>query len=44
MLFSGEFNADVEFLANIFHIRDNYVFQIQKLCCIILIEHRDFSF
>ena len=44
MLFSGKLYIDVEFLRNILHIRDNYVFQIQKLCCIILIEHRDFSF
>ena len=44
MRFSGKLDKDVEFLRNILHIRDNYVFQIQKLCCIILIEHRDFSF
>lgn len=44
MLFSGQRNIDVEFLRNILQIRDNYIFQIQKLCCIILIEYRDFSF
>ena len=31
MLFSGKLYIDVEFLRNILHIRDNYVFQIQKL-------------
>ena len=44
MLFSGKLDIDVKFLRNILHICDNYVFQIQKFCCIILIEHRDFSF
>ena len=44
MLFSGKLNIDVEFLRNILHIGDNYIFQIQKFCCIILIEHRDLSF
>lgn len=44
MLFSGQLNIDVEFLRNILYIRDHYIFQIQKFCCIILIEHRDFSF
>ena len=37
MFFSGQFDIDVEFLRNILHIRNNYIFQIQKLCCIILI-------
>ena len=41
MRFSGKLDKDVEFLRNILHIRNNYIFQIQKLCCIILIEHRD---
>lgn len=43
MLLSGKFDIDVEFLRNILHIRDNYIFQIQKFCGIILIEHRDSS-
>ena len=44
MLFSGKLDIDVEFLRNILHIGDHYIFQIQKFCCIILTEHRDFSF
>ena len=44
MLFSGKLDIDVELLRNILYIRDNYIFQIQKFCCIILTEHRDFSF
>ena len=44
MLFSGKLDIDVEFLRNILHIGDHYIFQIQKFCGIILIEHRDFSF
>lgn len=34
MLFTGEFEIDVEFLRNVFHICDNYIFQIEKFCCI----------
>ena len=41
MRFSGKLDKDVEFLRNILHIRNNYIFQIQKFCCIILVEHRD---
>ena len=44
MLFWGKLDIDVEFLRNILHIGDHYIFQIQKFCCIILTEHRDFSF
>ena len=44
MLFSGKLDINLEFFKNILHIRDNYVFQIQKLCGIILVKHRDFSF
>lgn len=44
MLFSGKLDINVEFFKNILHIRDNYVFQIQKLCGITLIKRRDFSF
>ena len=44
MFFSGKLDIDVEFFRKIFHICDYYIFQIQKFCCIILIEHRDFSF
>ena len=44
MLFSGKLDIDVELFGNILYLRDNYIFQIQKFCCIILIEHRDFSF
>ena len=44
MFFSGKLDIDVEFFRKILHICDYYIFQIQKLCCIILIEHRDFSF
>ena len=44
MLFSGKLDIDVEFLRNILHIGDYYIFQIQKFCCIIMIKHRDFSF
>lgn len=41
MLFTGEFEIDMEFLRNVFHVCDNYIFQIEKFCCLILIEHRD---
>ena len=44
MFFSGKLDIDVEYLRNILHVRDYYIFQIQKFCGIILIEHRDFSF
>ena len=44
MFFSWKLDIDVEFFCKIFHICNYYIFQIQKFCCIILIEHRDFSF
>ena len=44
MFFSGKLDIDVEFFRKIFHICDYYIFQIQKLCCIILIGYRVFSF
>ena len=44
MFFSGKLDIDVGFFRKIFHICDYYIFQIQKFCCIILTEHRDFSF
>lgn len=44
MLFSGKLHMDVKTLRTILHICDNYIFQIQNFCCIILIEHRDTSF
>ena len=44
MLFLGKLDINVEFFINILHICYHYIFQIEKFCGIILIEHRDISF
>lgn len=38
---SRQFEVNMDFLGNIFNVRDNYIFQIQQLCGIIFVEHRD---
>lgn len=37
-----QFEINMGFSGNILNIRDNYILQIQQLCGIIFVEHRDF--